>query len=254
VVLLLLPDEVLADVVAAEIAPDLAPGAALGVAHGSVLAFGVLDPPAGHDVFLVAPTGPGIALRERYVAGEGIPAVVAVHRDVTGSARRRALAVATALGCDRAGVFESTVEEEAVVDLFGEQAVLCGGLAELVVAGYETLVEAGYAPEMAYLECVHQIQLTASLVTRYGVDGMWGTISRTAAFGALESGPRIVGAEARRAMRERLTEIAGGDFFRRFVDDHRAGGGGLASRRDTARRADMEAVGRTLRARMGGSR
>ncbi len=212
VVVMLLPDEHQAEVYATDVEPALGAGAALLFAHGFTLRFGLIRPPAAVDVLLVAPVGPGVELRARYVAGGGIPAYVAVSHDATGSAWPLCLAYAKALGCLRVAAFETTVTAEAEVDLFGEQAVLCGGVSALLVAAFDVLVEAGYDPEMAYLECVHQVALLANLVRTGGIDGMRRNISQTALFGDLTRGPRIVGAASRTAMREVLAEVRDGRF------------------------------------------
>jgi ketol-acid reductoisomerase len=232
-----------------EIAPALPAGSAVGFAHGVALAFGAMEFPPNVDVILVAPAGPGVELRELYVAGRGIPALVAIHQDASGNARDRALAYAKAIGCTRAGVYETTVRNEAVVDLFGEQAALCGGLAELVSKAYETLTEAGYPSELAYLECVHQLRLTANLISRFGIQGMWDAISRTARFGGLERGPEIVGPAAAEAMTRTLARIESGQFYQGFMSDYESGSRALEKLRREARREDLERVGERIRRR-----
>jgi len=234
VIMMLLPDEEIAPVFRSEVLPVLRSGATIGVAHGSAIHFGIMEVPSHADVFLVAPTGPGLALRTRYLEGSGIPAVFAVHHDATGLGRGRALAYAKAIGCTRAGLFETTLREESIIDLFGEQAALCGGLASLVTGAFRTLVEAGYSPTLAYLECVRQIELTAGLVSRLGLAGMWDAVSNTAAFGGLTNGPSVVGEPARAAMRQTLRSIETGEFFTRFLDDARQGGVELARLRSHA--------------------
>jgi ketol-acid reductoisomerase len=246
-IMLLAPDETLEDLFRTQLGPNLKAGAAVGFAHGSALHFGAWEFPENADVFLVAPAGPGVELRDRYVRGEGVPAVVAVDRDGSGSARDKALAYAKAIGCTRAGVLLTTVRDEVVIDLFGEQAVLCGGLAELVTSAYETLIESGYSPELAYLECVHQLRITTELIHRFGVDGMWNAISRTALYGSLQRGPSTINETSRREMRETLRRIESGDFFAEFLQDWRTGGKRLAAMRNSARRPEMEATGRKIR-------
>ncbi len=246
-VMLLVPDEHVGRVFDEHVTGGLDPGTTIGLAHASAFVFGSLDVPAGHDAVVIAPVGPGVELRGRYVAGDGIPAVVGVYADAGGRALETALAYAKGIGCARAGVLVATATDEAVVDLFGEQAVLCGGLAALVTAGYETLVAAGHPPEMAYLECVQQIQLTAGLITRYGVDGMWDAISPTARYGSLRAGMDVVGAESRRAMERILEEIRSGRFWERVLADAKTGGAEAEQLRKRLRRDDMERHGASLR-------
>jgi len=246
VMMMLTPDEGL-PALAADLGPRVRAGGAVGFAHGAALEFGGITFPPEIDVVLVAPAGPGVDVRERFEAGAGVPGVVAVQQDATGTARDRALAYAKAIGCTRAGVYLTSVREEAVVDIFGEQVALCGGLAELVGRAYDTLVSAGYSREMAYLECVHQIQLTAGLITRFGVDGMWDAVSRTARYGGLMTGPRVVGGPSEAEMRRTLEWIESGRFFDAFLEDHETGGHDLRARRQAAVRDDLEEVGRTVR-------
>lgn len=211
-VALLLPDEEQAALYAAEVAPHLKPGAALVFAHGFALRFGLIVPPPGVDVLLIAPVGPGTELRSQYEAGAGIPAYVAVGDPASGVAWPRCLAYAAGIGCLRSAAFATTIAAEAEVDLFGEQSVLCGGISALLAAAFDVLVEAGYEPEMAYLECVHQVALLANLIRAHGIDGMRGRISQTALFGDLTRGPRIVGDASREAMRQVLREVRDGTF------------------------------------------
>ncbi len=248
---LLAPDEVLEDLYRETLRPTLSDDAAIGFAHGVALHFGVWEFPEEADVFLVAPAGPGLEVRDRYLRGEGVPAVVAVDRDGSGSARGKALAYAKAIGCARAGVFLSTVRDEVVIDLFGEQVVLCGGLAELATRAYETLVEAGYSPELAYLECVHQLRITTELIHRYGVEGMWDAISRTALYGSLQRGPAVLNETSRCEMRETLRLIESGEFYAEFRQDWRTGGKKLAAMRERARNERLEAAGRRIRGLFG---
>ncbi len=249
--MLLAPDEVLEDVYRDELRPALRSGSAIGFAHGAALYFGTWDFPEDADVFLVAPAGPGVELRDRYVKGGGVPAVVAIDRNGSGSALDKALAYAKAIGCTRAGVLPTTVREEVVIDLFGEQTVLCGGLTELVANAYDTLVEAGYSAELAYLECVHQLTITTELIHRFGVDGMWDAISRTALYGSLQRGPKTISPESRDQMKETLRRIESGEFFAEFLEDARKGGTKLGALRDAARRPEMDATGRKIRALFG---
>jgi len=246
VVALLLPDELQGEVYARAIAPHLRPGAALLVAHAFSVRFGSVTPPSDVDVLLVAPIGPGTELRARYVAGDGIAAYVAVDHDASGRAWETCLGYAAAIGCLRAGAFQTTLAAEAEVDLFGEQAVLCGGLSALVTSAYDTLVAAGYDSSMAYLECVHQVALLAQLVRDHGVDGMRERISHTALYGDLTRGPRVVGEASRAAMRTVLDEIQSGVFAREWMaPEARAR---LDALRAEASRHPLHAEGARLRA------
>ncbi len=246
VVALLLPDEVQGTVYERVIEPHMGAHAALLVAHAFSIRFGYVRPRADADVLLVAPVGPGTELRESYVAGGGIPAYVGVERDASTHAWEICLAYAAAIGCLRAGAYETSLTAEAEVDLFGEQTVLCGGLSALVTAAYDTLVEAGYEPEMAYLECTHQVALLARLIREHGVDGMRDRISRTALYGDVTRGPRVIGDAARVAMRDVLGEITSGTFAREWMDE----GAREALRAARARAAahPMHAVGARIRA------
>lgn len=243
---LLVPDEKMALIVRETIEPNAVKGAALVLAHGFALRFGGFVPPPGLDVVLVAPMGPGLRLRERYVEGGGLPASFSVEQDVTGTARATALEYAKAIGCARVGLFETTSTEETEVDLFAEQAVLCGGVTRLIEAGFDTLVEAGYSPELAYLECLYELDLTVDLIVRFGLDGMRDRISRTALYGDLTRGERIIGTESRRAMREVLSEIQDGTFAREMVSDELGGGRGLAGLVSLRKKSLIEEVGRRL--------
>lgn len=212
VVVVLIPDEIQGAVIRSELAPGLKPGALLVFAHGAAVSAGEAPLPAGTDVVLVAPMGPGSLLRDYYVAGGGLNAKVAVAQDATGGAWWRALAYARALGCGRAGVFATTFAEETRLDLFSEQAVLCGGIPALATAAFETLVAAGYPPPLAYIECVREIKYIADLIFAHGLDGMRGHISTTALYGGATRGPRIVGAETRAALTKILAAIEDGSF------------------------------------------
>jgi ketol-acid reductoisomerase len=247
-VMLLAPDQALEEFFREAVKPGLRPGAAIGFAHGAALHFGAWEFPEDSDVFLVAPAGPGVQLRTRFLAGEGIPAVVAVARDASGRAEARALAYAKAIGCTRAGVSLATVRDEAVVDLFGEQAVLCGGVAALVTGAFETLVGAGYPAEMAYLECVQQLRLTVDLIHDRGLAGMWSAVSTAARYGGLSRGPAIVGDASREAMRRALADIESGEFFSELRRDRAQGGRKLDELRRAAYNPEMERVGRRVRA------
>lgn len=218
-----LPDEVHGEVVRDVIAPHLRHGAVLGFLHGFSIRFGRVVPPAGAGVVMVAPKGPGTTLRDRFVRGLGIPCLFAVHQETDGSAERLGLAWASGIGCGRARILRSTFADEAETDLFGEQAVLCGGMSALVQAAFEILVEAGYPPELAYIECCHEVKQVADLVYERGLDGMRRAISTTAEFGAYAAGPRVVDASVRARLREMLTEIRDGAFARTMADDQARG-------------------------------
>jgi ketol-acid reductoisomerase len=221
-------------------------------AHGFTLRFAPPDFPPGWDVVVVAPAGPGVQLRDRYLAGEGIPALLAVHRDASGGAGSIGRAYASAIGCARAGVLPTTVAEEVEVDLFGEQAVLCGGMNALAETAFDALVEAGYAEEMAYLECVHQLRLTAELVERFGVEGMRRRISTTALFGDLSRGRRIIGPEARREMQRILGEVRDGTFAREWRAARERDPGWVESALGRARNEREERAGEVIRGLFGG--
>jgi ketol-acid reductoisomerase len=222
-VMILVPDELQGDLYREEIAPGIVPGNALVFAHGFSVHFGQIVPPEGVDCFLVAPKGPGHLVRRQYADGMGVPGLIAIAQDATGNAREIALAYAKGIGCTRAGVIETTFAEETETDLFGEQVVLCGGLSELVRAGFETLVEAGYQPEMAYFECLHELKLIVDLIYEKGISGMRYSISNTAEYGDISRGPRIVTDETRREMKKILTEIQTGEFAREWLLENKVG-------------------------------
>ena len=222
-VMILVPDELQGDLYRSDIAPGIKPGNALVFAHGFSVHFGQIVPPAGVDCFLVAPKGPGHLVRRQYSEGMGVPGLIAIQQDATGSARDLALAYAKGIGCTRAGVIETTFAEETDTDLFGEQVVLCGGLSELVRAGFETLVEAGYQPEMAYFECLHELKLIVDLIYEKGISGMRYSISNTAEYGDISRGPRIVTEETRAEMRKILSEIQTGEFAREWLLENKVG-------------------------------
>ncbi len=249
--MLLIPDEVQPEVYEREIRPHFRAGGYLGFAHGFAVHFGLLRPSADTNVFLVAPKGIGPMVRRQYQAGFGVPALVAVHQDPSGDTRQVALAYAGGLGCGRAGILETSFGQETETDLFGEQAVLCGGLSELIRAGFQTLVEAGYPAELAYFECLHEVKLIADLIQERGIAGMRRAISSTAAYGDLTRGPRIIGPATRQAMRQVLAEIRSGLFARQWMAEHAAGKPTLRSQvaRDDAEL--LEQVGRRLRALAG---
>jgi ketol-acid reductoisomerase len=247
---ILIPDTAQAAVYERDIAPHRAPGAALLFAHGFNVHYGEITPPADADVVLVAPKSPGAMVRSEYQAGRGVPALIAVHQDATGQALALALAYAHALGATRAGVLETTFKDETETDLFGEQAVLCGGVTSLVKAGFDTLVEAGYSPELAYFECLHELKLIVDLLYAGGLEGMRGRVSDTAEYGDYTSGPRVIGEPVRAAMRDVLEDVRSGCFARRWIAEMERGGGEFHRMRETERDHGIETVGRQLRSRM----
>jgi ketol-acid reductoisomerase len=247
---MLLPDQVQPRVFAEEVAPNLAPGAAVLFAHGFNVHYGRVAPPPGHDVVMVAPKGPGHIVRRLYEQGFGTPALVAVATDATGQAFELALAYGAALGAGRAGMIGTTFAEETETDLFGEQAVLCGGVTELVKAGFETLVEAGYQPEIAYYECLHELKLIVDLIWEGGLSYMRHSISDTAEYGDYTRGPLVIDEHVRTRMRYVLEEVRNGAFAREWIAEMEAGEGELRRLRDRAADQPIEHVGRELRALM----
>jgi ketol-acid reductoisomerase len=250
VIMMTLPDETMADIYREHVAPGLEEGDYLGVAHGFNVHFGQISAPEGVNVFMVAPKGPGHIVRSLYARGQGVPALVAIERDPSGDALEVALAYAKAIGAGRSGIIETTFREETETDLFGEQAVLCGGLTALMQAGFETLVDAGYAPEMAYFECIHEMKLIVDFIYEGGISNMRYTISNTAQYGDLTRGPRVVGEAARAEMRRILAEIQSGEFAREWLLETKAGKPVFNAL--TRRGADhpLEGVGRSLRSLM----
>jgi ketol-acid reductoisomerase len=250
VMMMLVPDHVQAVVYAKEIAPNLRAGQTLMFAHGFNIHFKQIEAPAGVDVSMIAPKAPGHRVRELFIEGVGVPALVAVHQNPSGKALEQALAYAMALGCLKAGVIETTFKEETESDLFGEQAVLCGGAAELVRAGFETLVEAGYAPEIAYFECLHELKLIVDLIQEGGLAYMRFSVSDTAEYGDYTRGPRIVNEETRKEMRKILSEVQSGQFAREWIDENKTGRKNFLAMREAARNQPIEVVGRELREMM----
>jgi len=250
VVMVLTPDEHQRDVYARQIEPNIRSGAALAFAHGFNIHFQQIVPREDLDVFMVAPKGPGHLVRSTYLQGGGVPSLIAVFQDRSGMAKQLALSYASANGGGRAGIIETTFREETETDLFGEQTVLCGGITALVEAGFETLVEAGYAPEMAYFECLHELKLIVDLMYEGGIADMRYSISNTAEYGDYTRGPRIIGAEARRAMREILQEIQTGRFAREFIMENQAGAAVMKAKRRLTAEHPIEQVGARLRAMM----
>ncbi len=249
-VMILAPDEHQARLYRELIAPNIKPGAALAFAHGFNIHFGQIEPRADLDVIMIAPKGPGHLVRSTYTEGGGVPSLIAVHQDSSGQARDIALAYASANGGGRAGVIETNFREETETDLFGEQAVLCGGTTALVQAGFETLVEAGYAPEMAYFECLHELKLIVDLLYEGGIANMRYSISNTAEYGDLTRGPRIVDARTKEEMRRILTEIQNGEFAREFIQENQAGAATLKAKRRIGAEHQIEEVGARLRGMM----
>jgi ketol-acid reductoisomerase len=250
VVMVLLPDEKHGEVWDAEIADGIAPGNLLLFGHGFSVHYETVRPPAEVDVALVAPKGPGHLVRRQFTEGRGVPGLMAVHADATGTAKDLALAYAKGIGCTRGGVIETSFREETETDLFGEQAVLCGGLSELVRAGYETLVDAGYDPRLAYFECLHELKLIVDLMYEKGISGMRYSISNTAEYGDLTRGKRIIGEDSRKAMQEVLGEIQSGQFAREWIAENRAGQENFRRMREEQANHQIETEGRQLRSMM----
>lgn len=249
VVVLGAPDEKLPEIYARDLAPNMKRGAALLFIHGFAPHFGFIEPRDDLDVVLVAPAGPGTALRANYLNGEGYIGLIAVHRDVSGGAQALALSYGAAIGLG-AGMIETTVREETETDLFGEQVVLCGGSAELVRAAFDTLVNAGYAPELAYFECLHQLKLLVDLMQARGPAGMYQAISNTAEYGAYRTGPRIIDAHAREQMKAVLADIQSGKFAREWMNENASGLNDFSAMRERASAHPIEGIGRRLRALM----
>ena len=250
VVMVLAPDEHQSLLYQQEIAPHIKNGAALAFAHGFNIHFEQILPRAELDVIMIAPKGPGHLVRATYSGGGGVPSLIAVYQDASGQARDIALAYAAANGAGRAGIIETTFKEETETDLFGEQVVLCGGLTALIQAGYETLVEAGYAPEMAYFECLHETKLIVDLLYEGGIANMRYSISNTAEYGDFSRGPRVINERVRREMKKILAEIQNGEFAREFIQENRSGAAVLKAKRRISRAHDIEIVGEKLRSMM----
>lgn len=250
VVQILMPDETQAAVYKNQIAPNMKKGAALMFSHGFNVHYGQIVAPKDTDVLLVAPKSPGHLVRRTYVEGFGVPGLIAIEQDATGNAKAIGLAYAKGIGCTRAGVIETTFKEETETDLFGEQAVLCGGVSALVKAGFETLVEAGYAPEMAYFECFHELKLIVDLMYEGGLATMRDSISNTAEYGDYVSGPRVVNAESKEAMKAVLSDIQTGRFARDFILENQANGAFLTATRRNEANHPIEVVGAQLREMM----
>jgi ketol-acid reductoisomerase len=249
-VMILVSDHLQADLYTQHIAPHMTAGKTLMFAHGFSIHFKQITPPANVDVSMVAPKAPGHRVRELFTEGVGVPSLVAVHQNPTGKALDQALAYAMALGSLKAGVIETTFREETESDLFGEQSVLCGGVSELIRAGFETLVAAGYAPEIAYFECLHELKLIVDLVQEGGLAYMRYSISDTAEYGDYTRGPRIVTEQTRAEMRKILSEIQSGEFARQWIDENKTGRKNFLAMREAARNQPIETVGRELREMM----
>ena len=250
VVMLLIPDENQPRTYTESIAPHLTAGKALAFGHGFNIHFGRITPPADIDVFLVAPKGPGHMLRRVYADGAGMPSIFAVQQDASGNARQIALAYARGIGGTRAGVLETTFKEETETDLFGEQSVLCGGVTHLIQAGFETLVEAGYQPEIAYFETLHEVKLIVDLIYEKGFEGMRHSISNTAEFGDYVTGPRIITPDTKAVMKDVLSDIQSGAFAKKFIADAESGFPYMNEQRGKMRTHTLEVVGKELRDQM----
>jgi ketol-acid reductoisomerase len=250
IIMILAPDEHQAQIYNDDLAPNLKPGTAIAFAHGLNVHFGLIQPAADIDVFMIAPKGPGHTVRSEYQRGGGVPCLIAIAQDASGNAHDVALSYASAIGGGRSGVIETTFKEECETDLFGEQAVLCGGLSHLIQAGFETLTEAGYAPEMAYFECLHEVKLIVDLMYEGGIANMRYSVSNTAEYGDITTGPRIITSETKAEMKRVLADIQGGRFVKNFILDNRAGQPELKAARKQAAEHPIEKVGAELRAMM----
>lgn len=250
VVMLLAPDEHQAKIYRDSIEPHIKKGAALAFAHGFNIHFGQIEPRSEIDIIMIAPKGPGHLVRSTYTQGGGVPCLIAVHQNATGKAREIALSYASANGAGRAGIIETNFREETETDLFGEQCVLCGGLTSLAQAGFETLVDAGYAPEMAYFECLHELKLIVDLMYEGGIANMRYSISNTAEYGDFTRGPRIITEQTKVEMRKILSEIQSGEFAREFILENQAGAPVMKAKRRISRAHQLEQVGEKLREMM----
>lgn len=249
-VMMLVPDETQRDLYRTQIEPNLKEGATVAFAHGFNIHFELIEPRSDLDVVMIAPKGPGHTVRALYQEGGGVPALIAVAQDASGRAKESALSYAMAIGAGRAAIIETSFREETETDLFGEQAVLCGGAVALVQAGYETLTEAGYAPEMAYFECLHELKLIVDFFYEGGISNMWYTVSNTAEYGGLTRGSRIVTEETKQEMRQILKEIQTGEFAREFVAENQAGATTIKAMRRLSKNHPIEDVGSRLRGMM----
>jgi len=251
IIMLLINDEIMGEVYDKEIAPQLTAGKAIAFAHGFNIRYKQIVPPGDVDVFLAAPKGPGHTVRSQYTQGRGVPCLIAVEQNATGKAKEVALAYIAGIGGARAGILETTMTEETETDLFGEQVVLCGGVVDLMRCGFEVLVEAGYSPESAYFECLHELKLIIDLVNKAGVSGMNYSISDTAEYGEYVSGPKILPAEETKArMREVLADVQNGNFAKKWIAEHKGGRPFFDAQRAAIKNHPMEVVGRQLREKM----
>jgi len=250
ILMILAPDEHQASIYENDIKGRMRPGSALAFAHGLNIHFGLIEPPADIDVIMIAPKGPGHTVRSEYVRGGGVPCLIAVHQDASGNAHDVALAYASGVGGGRSGIIETNFREECETDLFGEQAVLCGGLTHLIQAGFETLVEAGYAPEMAYFECLHEVKLIVDLMYEGGIANMRYSISNTAEYGDLTRGKRVIGPEVRQAMQQILKDIQSGKFAEEWINEYKCGNPHFTELRKEAANHPLEKVGEGLRGMM----
>jgi len=247
IVMMLIPDEVQKMVYDAEVAPNLRKGMTLDFAHGFNIHFKLIVPPSDVDVIMVAPKGPGALVRETFLAGNGVPALIAVHQDHTGKAKKTALAMAKGLGATTKGVIETTFKEETETDLFGEQADLCGGASELVKKSFEVLVEAGYQPEIAYFEVLHELKLIIDLVQKGGIEGMWDNVSNTAEYGGRTRGPKIIDARVKENMKIILKDVQSGAFAKEWVEECNSGLPTLTKLRKEGEKSQIEVVGKSIR-------
>lgn len=250
VIMILVPDELQAKLYESEIAPNLKSGAAVAFAHGFNIHFKFIQPAADIDTFMVAPKGPGHLVRSTYVSGGGVPCLIAIHQDASGGTQPLALSYASAIGGGRAGVIETSFREETETDLFGEQTILCGGVTALIEAGFDTLVDAGYAPEMAYFECLHELKLIVDLIYEGGIQNMRYSVSNTAEYGDLTRGPRIVNDRTRSEMKQILSEIQSGKFAKEWMSENAAGNEKFNALRTASAGAGIEEVGSSLRGMM----
>jgi ketol-acid reductoisomerase len=250
VIMILVPDTVQPEVYRKEVAPHLSAGKTLMFAHGFNIRFGTIKPPASVDVTMIAPKAPGHRVREVFVEGGGTPALLAIHQDASGNAKQLALSYGKGIGATRAGIIETTFAEETETDLFGEQTVLCGGVSELVKAGFETLVEAGYQPEIAYFECLHELKLIVDLIYRGGLNYMRYSVSDTAEYGDYTAGPRIINEQTRETMRQILREVQDGTFARKWIKENETGREWFDATREKEQQQKIEKVGEELRAMM----
>ena len=250
IIMVLAPDEHQSKLYKDAIEPNIKHGATLAFAHGFNIHFKGITPREDLDVIMIAPKGPGHLVRSTYVQGGGVPTLIAIHQDISGNAKNTAMSYASANGGGRAGIIETTFKEETETDLFGEQAVLCGGATSLVQAGFETLVEAGYAPEMAYFECLHELKLIVDLMYEGGIANMRYSISNTAEYGDLTRGPRIVNADTKSEMKRILDEIQSGQFAKEFIEENRTGAKNMQALREKGRQHPIEEVGAKLRSMM----